>query len=60
MVETLPTFDGKFKGSMTCGQFMSSIEEYALNEQLTEEKVKELCQAKLTGVALHSTSPATK
>ena len=50
--EALPMFDGKFNGSVTCGQFITSIEEYAIAEQLTEESVKELCLAKLSGVAM--------
>ena len=52
MAEFIPNFDGKFKGSVTCGQFIASIEEHALNEQLTEEDVKALCLTKLSGVAV--------
>ena len=52
MAELISSFDGNFNGSVTCGQFISSIEEQALYENLTEDQVRELCCSKLSGGAL--------
>ena len=52
MADFIPTFDGEFRGSVTCGQFLTSIEDYARKEQLPEQKMKDLCLAKVSGVAL--------
>ena len=52
MADSIPTFDGEFRGSVTCGQFLTSIEDYAITEQLPEQKMKDLCLAKVSGVAL--------
>ena len=52
MADIIPNFDGKFKGSVTCGQFITSIEEYAMAEQLSEDNMKALCLTKLSGVAM--------
>ena len=53
MSDTIPNFDGQFNGSVTIGQFISSIEEHALCENLIEDQVKELCLSKLSGAALN-------
>ena len=53
MSDTIPNFDGQFNGSVTIGQFISSIEEHALCENLIEDQVKELCLSKLSAAALN-------
>ena len=54
-MDEIPVFDGQSsdrQALVTCGQFISLIDEYALNQCLPENQIKELCQSKVSGDAL--------
>ena len=54
-MESIPIFSGVSEdlGSwVTCGHFLSVIEEFSFKNNLTEHQMKELCQSKLSEYAL--------
>ena len=54
-MDSIPIFSGEkdeLTSWITCGQFISSIEDFAHNSDFTEGQIKEFCFSKLSDAAL--------